>query len=382
MKKYLITCAVVLVVAFVGGFLTSHFTRGNPTNAGNQELQEYNQTLQAQIQQAHREIENQHATLREMRELLDFYHRVVTELVYVFDNNTDLLHELMGEINDYRALINTLNTQIDALENFIETHENTIGMLETQVDNLQRELDFWIENGDGNVELIQDLIAQNSALLNQVANLQSDLQTLQTNFDNLFIEFNELTGTLSALAKDNYELNQQIETLETIIDELHDLVEYYRNRAPQVDYFFSDLGRTKNFVNPPNIMDDDNEVFLWEHFDTQIFLDMLLWEWGDPFFGPTLVGYFVAFEFTVNTTAGNFVYVVEIIHDVGFNPSARAFVDGVLQTQDHPRLFNITLTPVTFSYRFTPLPDTVEITGMYLTRLMFVHLAPYRGGGA
>jgi len=379
MKKYLIVIPLVLVLAFTGGFLTSHFTGAKTSGCPEEhkDLQSQKEALQSQIQQALREIENQNDRVREMQKLLDFYQAVVTEVMEIFDANVDLIHELYGELNDYMDLVETLNSQIDTLQDTITTHEETIGTLEIQVENLQRELDFWLEAGLDNAELLQELIAQNSALLIQVANLGSSLQDLQNEFNDLFTEFNNLTGEMIALMQDNELLNGIIGELESLIDELNDIIEYYQNLGPQQD-FYSDLGRTKNFVNPINIMETENQVFLWQHFDTQIFLDMLLWEFGNPFFGPVLVGYYVAFEFTVQTSEGAFEYIIEVIHDAGYNPLARAFKDGVLVTQGE-QIFNISLTPVTFSYTFNPLPDVVDIDAIFLTRLTFVHLAPWRG---
>ena len=386
MRKYLVTLCAVLGVAILGGFAyTLHFTItnfNNPNNKQHQELQSHAATLQSAISVAHSEIENQHARIRELQAMLDFYHAVLVEIMDIFDANTDLFHELLGEINDYRDLVGELNSQIDTLQNLVTDHEKTIEILEAQVDNLQRELDFWLEAGIDNAELLQELIAQNTALLAQVATLDNSLQILQSDFNDLFASFNALTNAANELIQENIDLNELIGELQNLINELNEKVEYYKNRLPQVEYYYSNVGRTKNFVDPINIMETENEVFLWQHFDTQIFLDMLLWEWGNPFFGPTLVGYYVAFEFTVQTSGGSFEYAIEIIHDAGFNPMARAFKDGVLVPHGTPPIFNITLTPVTFSYKFTPLPAEVEITAVHLERLTFFHLAPWLGGGA
>ena len=164
--------------------------------------------------------------------------------------------------------------------------------------------------------------------------------------------------------------NSEILELERQIAEL-------QNNQPQVDYY-SDLGRTKNFVTPIDITETDNQVYVWEHFDTQIFLDMGLWEWGEPFFGPTLVGYFVAFDFTVHTDEGIFEYVIEVTHNAGTNPVARSYKDGVLLTPEDVRIFSVTLTPATFSFTFNPIEE-VEITAMYLNSLTFFHLPPVGG---
>jgi len=56
MKKYLITCCIILCLAFVGGFLTSHFTSNsdNVSRKQHEELQNDNAALQSAIEQAHR----------------------------------------------------------------------------------------------------------------------------------------------------------------------------------------------------------------------------------------------------------------------------------------------------------------------------------------
>ena len=172
------------------------------------------------------------------------------------------------------------------------------------------------------------------------------------------------------------DVNAEIVQLEKEIADLQKQLDTPRD----VDYYFSNFGRTKNFVNAIDIMEIGSEVFLWEHFDTQIFLDMYLWEWGEPFFGPTLVGYDVAFDFTVHTDNETFNYVIEVTHNAGANPMARAFKNGVQVTQDDPRLFDMSLTPVTFSYRFTPT-SAVNVTEMYLNSLTFFHIPPVQQGG-
>jgi uncharacterized coiled-coil DUF342 family protein len=376
MKKYLIVVCVVLVVAFTGGFLTSHFTSANSNEASSNAPQDCGHV--EQIQALMRQIETQQDRIAHLSDLVDLYARVMIEFSDAFEMQYQLIEELLGQISHYSDLVEELNSQIDTMQNLIAENEKTIETLETQVNNLQRELDFWLEADIDNPELLQELIAQNTALLAQVATLENSLQSLQSDFNNLFANFTDLTEAMIELTQENLALSELIDELQDLIDELNEQVEYYKNQAPQAD-FYSDLGRTKNFVNPINIMETENTVFLWEHFDTQIFLDMLLWEWGNPFFGPTLVGYYVAFEFTVHTSEGVFEYAIEIFHDAGYNPMARAFKDGILQTQSDAPIFNITLTPVTFSYTFNPMPDVVEISAINLNRLTFVHLAPWRG---
>jgi len=365
---------VILCVAFLGGFLTSHFTSKTPSNANNNDNFITETEHNAQVQALMQIVEKLEDDVRHMQKLVDFYYQAIVEVLDIFDANTDLLHELYGELNDYRDLVDDLNTQIDTLQDLITEYE-------IQIENLQRELDFWLEADINDIELLQELISQNTALLGQVANLQNGLNELQEQFNDLFAEFSDLTADMIDLMQDNVLLNGIVGELNELIDELEREIEKLQNQAPQDD-FYSNLGRTKNFVRPFDIMETGNEIFLWEHFDTQIFLDMYLWEWGNPFFGPTLIGYYVAFEFMIHTDNGNFEFVIEIIHDAGHNPMARAFKDGILQTQNDPAMFNISLTPVHFSYTFNPLPAVVEITAMYLERLTFVHLAPWRGGDA
>jgi len=189
-------------------------------------------------------------------------------------------------------------------------------------------------------------------------------------FDIQFDWINELLGLINDATAEINDLEKQIADLQKQID-----------TYIQVDYY-SDLGRTKNFVTPIDIVGTDNEVFIWEHFDTLIFLNMELWEWGDPFFGPTLVGYYVAFEFTVYTSTGTFEYVIEITHNAGANPVAKIYKNGVqqLQSQEEVQLFSITLTPASFSYSFIPTEEA-EITAMYLNSLTFFHLPPVSQGG-
>ena len=120
MKKLLIVVCIALVVAFTGGFLTSHFTSASSNNASSGGNQQYDCGHDAQIQALMREIEIRQDKIKDLEKNIDFFYEAVIEMLRQFDIQFDWINELLGQINDANDEIRNLEKQINNYLTIIE----------------------------------------------------------------------------------------------------------------------------------------------------------------------------------------------------------------------------------------------------------------------
>jgi len=138
LKKYIIVVCLVLVVAFTGGFLTSHFTSNSKCENNNQQVCEHDGEINALLLQINI-LQNR---LHDLTERSDFYYEVIMELLRVLDTQHEMVEEALGQMLYYRDLLNGITTEIHDLE-------KEIVRLQAQLDLLLGLVSFVPANWNG-----------------------------------------------------------------------------------------------------------------------------------------------------------------------------------------------------------------------------------------